>query len=115
MNGFSDQLDVMVGKLAAAGLPATRDPGAIPPMVLVDLPTGVSGNHAAWRTEVPVRIVVPPPGNLDAAQALLDMLQVVLVTLGAATFYPTTYVTTGGADVPSYVLTYPTDVPNPYC
>lgn len=116
MNVFDDARSELAGKLTAAGLAATLDPAALPPFVLVDLPDGTETPFGigGWPVTVPVKIVVPPPGDAAAGTALLDQLEVVWRTLGWAPAYPTT-VTVGAADCPAYVVTYPVDVPNPDC
>lgn len=115
MSVFADVSDDMVAKLEAAGLPATARPDAVPPFVLVDLVTVPSGDHAVWKGEVPVRCVVPPPGDLAARTALYDLLEQVLSTLGSAPAFPGTYLTVAGKELPSYTVTYPVDFPNPNC
>jgi hypothetical protein len=116
MNTFGQTRADYAGKLTAAGLAGvTLDPAALPPFVLVDLVTvdrvvGVG----AWGASLPVKIVVPPPGDAAAADALETALETVLRTLGFAPASPTLY---RGADkeCPAYVVTYPVDVPNPDC
>lgn len=117
MSTFADVRAEMVGKLAAAGLPATADPAANVPCVLVGLATvDTAAGIGGWGATIPVRILVPPPGDLAAGTALEDMLTVVLVTLGFARAIPTTYrMSTAGVEVPCYELTYPREIPNPNC
>lgn len=114
MSAFSDLRADYAGKLTAAGLTnVTVDPAALAPFVLVDAVTvsGASG-IGAWAASLPVRIVVPPPGDAMALAALEDTLETVLVTLGAAPAVPDTY---GPNDLPAYIVTYPVQVPNPNC
>lgn len=115
VSAFGDRRAELVDKLAAAGLPATGDPAALPPFVLVDLCTvNRSSGVGAWGASVPVRCVVPPPGDATAAAGLEAMLELVLRTLGYAPASPSTF-TAGGKECPAYTLTYPTDIPNPDC
>ena len=105
-------------RLEAAGLTGvTIDPAAGVPFVLVDLITLTppAQGIGAWPGTVPIRIVVPPPGNLEAAAALEAATFVVVATLGFAPATPTTYTTGAGQDCPAYELTYPVTVPNPDC
>lgn len=114
MSTFSNVRQARADLLTAAGLTdVTLDPAANVPMVLVDAITvraaaGVGG----WTGELPVRIVVPGPGNADALAMLEDRLEVVLATLGGAPAVPETY---GPTELPAYTVTYPVDIPNPNC
>jgi hypothetical protein len=117
VSAFSDVRGEWAGKLAAAGaLGVTLDPTALPPFTLVDLVTvtGASG-VGGWAAQLPVRVVVAPPGDANAAAQLEDGLQIVLTTLGAAPAFPGTVTAAGGKDCPAYTVTYPVDVPNPNC
>jgi hypothetical protein len=107
----------MAAKLAAAGVAAvTLDPAANVPYVLVGPARVVSlaGGIGAWRSEILVRIVWPPPGDAATLAALEDGLEAVLRTLGPALADDGTYLT-GGKDCPAYTVTYLIDVPNPDC
>lgn len=115
MSGFADLAAELVGKLTAAGLPATDDPAALPPFVLVDLFTvDRAVGLGAWGVSVPIKIVNTPPGNVVCRRWLEDSLQTVLTTLGYAPAIATTY-RHGDRDCPAYSLTYPLEVPNPNC
>jgi hypothetical protein len=113
---FADVRADLAGKLTAAGLAVTLDPGALAPFVLVDLirSTGAARGVGAWPGEAPVKIVAAPPGDTAAADWLQDTLEVVLVTLGWAPFVPATY-EQSGKTLPMYEVTYPVTVPNPAC
>jgi hypothetical protein len=114
VSAFSDVRADYAGKLAAAGVTGvTVDPAANVPMVLVDAitVTGASG-VGAWAGQLPIRIVVPAPGDAGALAALEDLLEAVLVTLGGAPAAPDTY---GPTELPSYTVTYPVSVNNPNC
>lgn len=116
MSAIADELDVVVGKLAAAGLDATRDPGALPPFVLVDVPELTTFTLGSWSGSVAVKVISPPPGDLAAATWLLETVEAVLVALGPPrSALPATVVTGAGKECPAYVVTYPLDVPSPYC
>lgn len=119
MNPFADERATIAGKLAAAAIPATLSPRAPLPCVLVSLPepdfAGVGG-IGAWPAIFPVQIMVPPPGDGDAAAWLLDTLTAVL-TVYPQSWRDTTYRTVvhGGDDVPAYIVPVPVSVPNPNC
>jgi hypothetical protein len=117
VSAFGDTRESIAGKLRAAGVEGvTTDPAALAPFVLVDLitvdrPAGVG----AWGASVPVKIVVPPPGDAAAAAALETALELVLRTLGYAPAIPGVYRGAGTTEQPAYTLTYPIDVSNPDC
>ena len=118
VNVFSDARGDIAGKLAAAGVDyVTFDPRAQAPCVLVDVPMrndpGVGG-IGGWTVEIPVRIIVPPPGDADAAAWLLDQLEPVMAVYPFATFEAGT-VNRGDADLPAYTVTVTTQIPNPTC
>ena len=74
----------IAGKLTAAGVEnVTLDPrGSL--CVLVDLPeiTGLEG-VGGWSATYTIKLIVAPPGDLDALGWLLDQLEPVLVTFPA--------------------------------
>jgi len=107
----------MAAKLTAAGATATTDPAHLAPMVLIDAgrwraASGVGG----WDVDIPVRCVVPPPGDAAALAALEAMVETVLATLGWAAAEPGVWAPSSNADaIPTYTLTYSTQIPNPSC
>jgi hypothetical protein len=116
MTVFGELRETYRAKLAAAfgdGTNVTTDPGALVPYVLVDAVTVVgSAGVGGWTGRLPIRCVVPAPGDAVALAALETMLETVLVTLGGA---PATPETSGPTDLPAYVVTYPVEIPNPNC
>lgn len=113
MSAFSDVRADYAGKLTAAGLDGvTLDPAANVPYVLVDAITVIAGAGYGWSSQLPIRIVVPGPGDANALAALEDRLEVVLRTLGGTSAVPDVH---GPTDLPCYVVTYDVDVPNPDC
>lgn len=114
MSASEDFRAEIAGKLTAAGiLRVTLDPAALPPYVLVDAVTitrsvGVGGVAG----ELPIRCVVPPPGDAAALAALADMWEPVMWTLGASQAVPDLF---GPNDLPSYTVTIPADLTNPNC
>lgn len=115
MTVFAELRETYRAKLAAAGaLDVTTDPNANVPMVLVDAVT-VTGSEGvgAWTGELAIRIVVPPPGDAAALEALQDRLELVLTT------FPTPITATPGLfgprDLPAYTVTYRVTVPKPNC
>ena len=117
MTVFGDVRADMAAKLTAAGLTnVTLDPAALPPFVLVDLATvDTAQGVGAWGATVPVKVVIPPPGDAAGAAALEAGLEVVLTTLGFARAVPGRYTTGDGKELPSYTCTYAVQVPNPNC
>jgi hypothetical protein len=116
---FDTARETMAGKLTAElppEVPATLDPSASPPFVLVDLPrvdgaVGVGG----WSTQLRVVIAVPPPGDYAASVQLLALLEIVFRTLGCVPADPFLYTTNAGKDLPAYELAYRVDIDNPDC
>ena len=113
MSVFQDVRAELVGKLVAAGVAATDDPRATPPMVLIGVPVvtaaqGVGG----WAGQFPVWIVSPPPDDRAGLVWRLATLEACYRTLG---FAPAAIDRWGDRDAPAYQLTYPRTVPNPDC
>ena len=116
MNVFDTARGELAAKLdTGAPFTVTTDPAGNPPMILVDLVTvaGAAG-VGGWSATIPVRVIVPPPGDAGAAAALGDGLEWVLRTLGGAPANPTV-LAVGAANCPAYTITYPADIPNPDC
>lgn len=113
MNAFGDVRAELAAKLVAAGAPATTDPRASPPAVIIE-PARVdaASGIGAWSCVIPVVIYSPPPGDAASLAWLETELQRCLVTLG---FARADYTTGGLKDVPLYRLEYVLDVPNPTC
>ena len=115
MNVFEEERQAIAGKLTAAGVAnVTLDPRGALPCCLVDLPeiTGLEG-IGGWSAVYTVKLIVAPPGDLDALGWLLDQLEPVLVTFPAPA-EPTT-VDHGGKECPSYVVTLNRSIANPNC
>ena len=113
MSNIEAEGDAIVGKLAAAGVPATADPGAVAPFVLVGAPTVLGGaGIGGWSVDYPIHIVATPPGNAAARSWLLEQVELVLRTLGPADALPGPY---GDTNAPAYEITYRRDVANPNC
>lgn len=93
-------LDLFVDRLNdALDIDATRDPAAvIPPCVFVDIPTISGRTMGATVVQVPVHVIVPAPGDLTAADALLGLIPDVLDVCGSNEATPGTY-SQGGGDV----------------
>jgi hypothetical protein len=120
VNVFQAERAAIADKLTGAGVPATLSPRAPLPCVLVDLPEpdNVAGPQGigAWPAVFPVKIMVPPPGDNDAAAWQLDTLEAVLAVYPAA-WRDVTYrnVAHVGDDVPAYIVPVSVSVPNPNC
>jgi hypothetical protein len=102
---LNDAYDELLGQLVDLGLPATNDPRNLrPPAVIVDPPTIANINGQIVRLTFPVVVVSPPPGNLDAVRAALDMADVIVEHTNALDGDPQIY-TIGQTDLPAYRLT----------
>lgn len=117
MSAMGAHRAALAAALVAAGAPATVDPAALPPMILVDAgrwraAAGIGG----WDVEVPVRCIVAPPGDATALAALETMVEQVLAVLGWAPADPGVWAPSPALDpIPAYTLTYTAQIPNPTC
>lgn len=111
----TDAAEQLAGKLTAAGIPATIDPAALPPMVLVDLvyPDAAAG-VGGWRCRLAVKIVAAPPLDLTGRRWLEGTWVDVLRVLGFASGAPLQY-DAGAKTCPGVTLTYPLEIANPDC
>lgn len=104
--------EAVIDRLAAAGLPATGDPGAVPPVVLVAapsiLPTVIGGPTV--DVQFAVIAIHPPPGNAEAMRWLLRTASAVIDELApvTASASPGTY---GDPPQPAYTVTVTGSVP----
>jgi len=108
----------MAAAITAAGEPATLNPVGNPPMILVDAGTWESASGVgAWDVSIPVRCIVPPPGDADALGALEAMVEHVLSALGWAVAEPASWAPSPATPhpMPCYTLTYRRQIPNPDC
>ena len=97
--------DTLVTQLGVAGLDVTRDPRNLrPPAVIVDPPSILDVNGQIVRLTFPVVCVAPPPANLDAVRAALDMADVIVENVTTLDGEPQIY-TIGQTDLPAYRLT----------
>jgi hypothetical protein len=114
---MGDARAVLADACRAAGVAATTDPGAVPPMVLVDAgtyrePAGLGG----WAVVIPVRVVAPAPGDAAALAWLEDTVEAVLAVAGWASAEPGTWAPSPVvAALPAYTLAYARTIPNPNC
>lgn len=112
MSAIGDERAAIADKLTAAGLPATLDPTTVPPFVLVGAPDIDPAGVGGWSLTLPVHVVVAPPGDAEALDALLELTELTLRTLGPGAARPTTY---GDRQAPAYELVVRRDVTNPDC
>jgi hypothetical protein len=116
VNAFTDARTELAGKLAAAGVTVSIDPRAVPPYVLVDVPTITAGQgRGGWSATIPIRVVAAPPGTAAALEWLLDQTELVLRTLLTARDAVPGTVDAAGKDCPAYTITVPVQIPNPDC
>ena len=96
MSLYSEALDILVTRLSdAVGVPVTRDPGVIGPLlnttntagllsgaIFVGFPTSVGRTQGGANLEVPVTLVAPAPADLNATNWLLDYYDIFVETCG---------------------------------
>jgi hypothetical protein len=113
---FQAARDRCAAMLTAAGVESvTTDPVAAPPCVLVGLPEEiVSKGRAGWEFTLPVWIISPAPGGLDAAAWLLTQLPKVLDTLRGSSAEPDTF-EVSGKECPAYRVEHNVTIDNPNC
>lgn len=106
MGAMMDAYDELVAELNDLGLQATNDPRNLrPPAVIVDPPTITDINGNIFQLRFPVVCVAPPPANLDAVRAALDMADSIIENINAATDGDPQIYTIGQTDLPAYRLT----------
>jgi hypothetical protein len=100
MSDIATGLDALIDRLTTA-LPTvtvTRDPaGIVLPCLFVDIPTITSRGMGSITFTAPVRIIVPGPGDLTAAELLLELVTDVLDACGEAEAEPGTFAQAEGA------------------
>lgn len=86
----------------------TGDPRTVqPPCVLVAQPAGLERAACGLAGVVPVVLIAAGPGNADALELLLDLLEVIVPALDVAgPAHPTTYYTdaTGDTGLAAYTV-----------
>ena len=104
-NVIGEGLDEIVALLEAAGIPATRDPGAFqPPGAIIGAPTVTAVTQGGLVLSVPVYLVTPDPGQAGLDE-LLAMLTVALPRLGQSQASPTLWTSPLNRDgLPAYVI-----------
>lgn len=119
MSALGDWRADLAAKLVAAGLPATLDPAASPPFVLVAPGDWIAASGVgAWSCSVPVVVATPPPGDAGQLAWLEDTAEAVYAVAGFPTggaFHGTYAPNDQAPALPAYTLTYLPDVPNPAC
>ncbi len=113
MSAANDHRHDLAAKLVAAGVPATTDPRAVAPAVILGEPSmlgavGVGG----WMIEYPVHVVSPSPGDEASLNWRLDQAEMVCRVVGADNYTPDNY---GTGDLPAYLVRVVADVTNPDC
>ena len=97
----------IVDKLTALGLTVVTDPrNARPGTVFVELPTFTAFTNQIADITVVVRVLAAPPGNLDAANWLLDRIDEIHASDDIAVIDGRpTLATLGTQELPAYDLT----------
>ncbi len=105
MSFLTEAYDALVDQLSGLGLQVTHDPRNLrPPAVIVDPPSIADINGQIVRLTFPVVCVAPPPANLDAVRAALDMADLIVENVTTLDGDPQIY-TIGQQDLPAYRLT----------
>lgn len=93
MSLYTDGLDALVAAVGAAvGVPATRDPSAVPGLVsgpsggcaLVGMPSHVDRLMAGPNLTVPVSLLAAAPSDIRAVDWLLEHMDALLVLVGSS-------------------------------
>jgi len=93
--------------LTTAGVAVVSDSrNARPLTAIIDPPTITRSSTNQTSLSFPVNVLMPPPGNLDALIALLDLMDAVMLATGATDASPTVY-TVGNQELPAYTVTVP--------
>ena len=107
MGQTNDARDCLVALLVDQGITVVVDARDIRPMtVVVDPPTITRSSTNQWSLSFPLNVVMPPPGNLDALIALLNLVDRVMLATSATDASPTVY-TAGNQELPAYTVTVP--------
>jgi hypothetical protein len=97
----------LVSTLETAGVVVVSDArDARPLSAIIDPPTISRSTTNQTFLTFPVNVVMPPPGNLDALVALLNLMDVVMLATSATEAVPTVY-TAGNQELPAYTVTVP--------
>jgi len=97
----------LVETLEDASLVVVSDARNIRPgCVIIDPPTITRSTPTQISMEFIVTAVQPPPGNLDALIALLNLVDLVIDATGATSANSTVY-SAGGQELPAYQITVP--------
>lgn len=100
----------VIAKITAEGVQVVDDPrNIVPPCVLVGMPRRLTRQGACLvNATLPVTVIAPPPGNLDAATWLLDTTEQLMATLSAETAETgTTSAPSSQTRLPTYTLEVP--------
>lgn len=105
---ISAVLDELVAAVAAAGIPATRDPGDFqPPGSIIEAPT-ITGaaTMGSLGLTVPVYVVSDQPPNASGLDWMLEAVGLLLPVFGDHTATPTKwYGPINPAGLPAYLIT----------
>lgn len=105
----ADASAAIVEKLAAAGVRATTDPGALnPPAVLVVPPRRVYDLNCGFTAVWTVHAIAPAPtgGDRTTWRQLDELVDAIASVYPVETAQPGAYVT-GPTTLPSYLVTFP--------
>ena len=103
---LAEARSAIVAQLTTLGLAAVTDPRNIRPRsVLVEAPTFTSFTYNVGDIRFTLRIVAAPPGNQDAEDYLITIVDRIMNSPIAVTDGRPTLTDIGGQTLPSYDLT----------
>ena len=107
MSLLGDSLTRLAQALTTAGCTVITDSRNIRPGgVFIDPPTWRRESTGQLLADYAVFVLVPPPGNLDALQAIFPTIDLIISATGATAGEPAKF-ETGGQQLPAYKLTVP--------
>ena len=107
MNGIAAAVGLLADQVAAAmpGWNVTRDPQqAMPPCVFVGFPTITGATLAGWVIEVPVHLLAPAPGDLQAGDLLMSAVTLLLDATVTESAQPVSVEVAAGVSHPGYLV-----------
>lgn len=103
---FTETIDAVKATITALGLVPVTDPrNARPLTVFVELPTFTSFNNETADITIDLRVLGAPPGNQDATDYILGVVDQIMNSSLAVTAGRPTVAQIGSAELPAYDLT----------
>ena len=107
MTGIAECVAALTDELVDAmpGWNVTRDPqNAVPPCVFVGFPTITAATLDGWLVEVPVHLLAPAPGDLQAGGLLMDGIPQLLGATRTEAAQPVSVEVAAGVSYPGYLV-----------